>query len=42
MVAETRPFAVDVSSGVETGGAKDPAKMTAFVRNAKEAAEACR
>jgi phosphoribosylanthranilate isomerase len=41
-VAETRPFAVDVSSGVETGGAKDPAKMTAFVRNAKEAAEACR
>ncbi len=41
-VAETRPFAVDVSSGVETGGAKDPAKMAAFVRNAKEAAEACR
>ena len=41
-VAETRPFAVDVSSGVETGGAKDPVKMAAFVRNAKEAAEACR
>ena len=41
-VAETHPFAVDVSSGVETGGAKDLAKMAAFVRNAKEAAEACR
>lgn len=32
-----RPLAVDVSSGVETGGVKDEAKMAAFVRAAKGA-----
>lgn len=30
-LAELRPFAVDMSSGVETGGVKDPAKIEAAV-----------
>ena len=34
-VAKIRPQAVDVSSGVETDGRKDPVKMRAFVTNAK-------
>ena len=29
-IEECRPFAVDVSSGIETAGRKDPAKMNAF------------
>lgn len=36
-IAHVRPLAVDVSSGVETDGVKDPAKMAAFVRFAKAA-----
>jgi phosphoribosylanthranilate isomerase len=38
-VAAVRPFAVDVRSGVETGGSKDPAKMRAFVRAVRETDE---
>ena len=30
--AQVRPWGVDMSSGIETGGAKDPRKMTAAVR----------
>jgi phosphoribosylanthranilate isomerase len=31
-IRRARPYAVDVASGVETGGEKDPAKVHAFVR----------
>lgn len=34
-VRAVRPYAVDVSSGIETGGVKDPAKMAAFVHAAR-------
>lgn len=34
-----RPIGVDVASGTETDGMKDPEKLTAFVRNAREAFE---
>ena len=34
---ERKPFAVDVSSGIETGGFKDISKMRAFVRAVREA-----
>ena len=36
-IMETRPWAVDVSSGVETGGLKDTTKIQTFIKNAKEA-----
>ena len=39
-VEVVRPWAVDVSSGVETGGAKDHAKIRAFVATVKGAVPA--
>ncbi len=35
LAAQYQPFAVDVSSGIETDSRKDPAKMRAFVSAAK-------
>jgi phosphoribosylanthranilate isomerase len=35
-VERVHPFGVDVRSGIETGGRKDPAKMRAFVRAVRE------
>ncbi len=36
-VKRLRPYAVDVSSGIETDGVKDPIKMRAFVERVADA-----
>ncbi len=38
-VTQLHPWAVDVSSGIETSGYKDPEKMVAFVRAARKGGE---
>ena len=38
-VRRLHPYAVDVSSGIETDGIKDPLKMTAFLQHARHAAK---
>ena len=34
-INQTNPFAVDISSGVETGGSKDPVKIKEFIRKVR-------
>lgn len=41
-ICRYHPYAVDVSSGIETEGRKDPEKMKRFVRAVREADEKCR
>jgi len=36
-IAQVKPFAVDVSSGVETNGTKDASQITSFIAHARQA-----
>ncbi|MCY0875025.1 MAG: phosphoribosylanthranilate isomerase [Firmicutes bacterium] len=42
LLSHNHPFAVDVSSGIETAGSKDPQKMSAFVQTVRSVSHVSR